>query len=141
MIRTFERDGVSFKYPGNWSVESEDAGDGWTVTLTSPETAFLLVSLRPDADSPLQVAEEALSALRAEYSELEAVQVVDNLAGQPAVGHDIDFLTLDTPIIGWTRCVDTGRGPLLVLCQSAEYDRDANEPVLKAVCASLTVED
>ncbi len=141
MTQTFERSGVRFRYPADWRADAEDAGDGWTVTLQSPETAFALVCLRPDADSPAQVADEALAALRAEYPELDAELVVDTLAGQPAVGHDIDFLTLDTAILCWTRCAETPGGPLLVMCQTSEYDRERNEPVLRAVIASVQIED
>lgn len=141
MIQTFERSGVTFRYPANWTLDTEEAGDGWTVTLQSPETAFLLVSLRPDADGAGQVADEALAALKAEYPELDAEPVVDDLAGLPAVGHDLDFLTLDTAILGWSRCIDTTAGPLLVMWQTSEFDRERNEPVLRAITASLRIED
>jgi hypothetical protein len=141
VIQTFSRSGVSFRYPGNWDVDAEEAADGgWTVTLQSRETAFLLVSLRPDADDPAQVADEALEALRAEYKELDAEDKVETVAGQVAVGHDIDFLTVDTPITCWTRCLVTPEGPLLVMWQTSELDRPANEPVLRAICASLVIE-
>ncbi len=141
MSRIYERDGVTFRYPESWKVEAEDAGDGWAVTVSSPETAFLVVTLRPDAADPQEVADEALAALRAEYPQLDSAQVVENLAGLPAVGHDIDFLTLDTTITCWTRCIDTTAGPLLVMSQTSEYDRAINEPVLKAIGKSLTVAD
>ena len=137
----FDRDGVRFAYPDNWTVDVEDGGDGWTVTLSSPETAFALVSLRPDADTAAQVADEALAVLQGEYPDLDADPAVDALGGMPAVGHDIDFLTLDTSITCWTRCAETTAGPLLVMCQTGEFDRAKNEPVLRAVCASLTVAD
>jgi hypothetical protein len=140
-VTTFEQSGIRFQYPDNWQLDTEDTGDGWTVTLQSPETAFLLVSLRPDAESTAELADEALAALKAEYPELDAERAVGSLAGQPAVGHDIDFLTLDTTIISWTRCIETSAGPLLVLCQTSEYDRAQNEPVLRAICASLQIED
>ena len=141
MIQTFSRSGVSFRYPGNWDVDAEETADGgWTVTLQSRDTAFLLVSLRPDADDPAQVADEALEALRAEYKELDAEDRVETIAGRVAVGHDVDFLTVDIPIVCWTRCVETPGGPLLVMCQTSEFDRPANEPVLRAICASLVIE-
>jgi hypothetical protein len=141
VVQIFERSGIRFQYPANWTADAEDAEDGWTVTLQSPETAFVLVSLRPDAATAAQVADEALDALRIEYPELDSEPALDNVAGQPAVGHDIDFLTLDTAIVCWTRCVETSAGPLLILCQTSEYDRERNEPVLRAICASLRVED
>ena len=138
---TFERSGVRFDYPGNWKVEDEETGDGWTVTLQSPDTAFALVSLRPDVDSPALLAEEALDALRAEYPQLEIEAVIAALAGQPAVGHDIDFLTLDIPIQCWTRCIDTPGGSLLVMCQTSEFDEATNGPRLRALGDSLQVDD
>lgn len=141
MIKNFDRDGIQFQYPANWTLDLDEGGNGWTVVLQSPATAFALISLRPDADTPSQVATEALDALKQEYSELEADQAIDNIAGQPAVGHDIEFLTLDTSIICWTRCFESSAGPVLVLCQTSEYDREMNEPVLRAICASIQTED
>jgi hypothetical protein len=142
VIQTYSRSSVSFRYPANWAVDAEDAADGgWTVTLQSRQTAFLLVSLRADAEDPAQVADEALEALKAEYKELDAENAVETLAGQVAIGHNIDFLTVDTPITCWTRCLTTPEGPLLVMGQTSEYDREANEPILRAVCASLKIDE
>ncbi len=155
--RTFSRDGVRFQYPTNWLLEAESAGDGdappgdtvnpgdlgdpagWAVTVTSPATAFATVALRPDAGSPAQLVSEALDALKAEYPELETEPATDTLSGRPAAGFDFDFLAVDTTVTGWVRAVDTGAGPVVVLCQVGEYDRERNEPVLRAVCASLAV--
>jgi hypothetical protein len=141
-MTSFDRDGVHFQYPSNWTAEfAEDAeSGGWAVTVESPGTAFLLVSLRPDAATPADLADQTLAALREEYQELDAQSAVRSLAGVPAIGHDIDFLTLDTPVACRTQCIDTPAGPLLVMCQTSEFDRDANEPVLRAVCASLALD-
>ena len=141
MSKLFERSGVAFQYPENWTLETDDAGGGWTVLLQSPETAFMLVSFRPDADGPGQVIGEALATLRAEYPTLDAEAAVDTLADMPAVGHDIDFITVDTPVFCWVRCVDTESGPLMVLCQTSEFDRPKNEPVLRAICTSMVIAD
>ena len=143
MIRTFERDGIRLQYPANWTLEAgdHDADGAWSVAIQSPETAFLQLSLRPDAETPAELADQILDALKAEYKELDAANAVDQFAGQIAIGHDMDFLTLDTSIACWTRCVETPAGPLLVLCQVSEYDRDRNEPVLLAIAASLKIED
>ena len=72
---------------------------------------------------------------------VDADPAVETVGGQPAVGHDIDFLTLDTSIQCWTRAVQTPAGPLLVMCQTSEYDRERNEPALRAVVASLQVDE
>ena len=141
MTETFQHGNVTFKYPVGWQLSTDDAGDGWTATLSSTETAFILVSLQPDADDLQQVADETLAALRAEYPDLDAEEVVDTLAGQPAIGHDIDFLTVDTSVTAWTRCIDTLAGPLLVLCQTSEFDRKRNGPVLRAIADSINIDE
>ena len=142
MIRIFERDGIRFQHPANWTLESEeDADGGWSITLLSPETAFLLMTLRPDADNAAELADQTLDALKAEYKELDEANAVGTFAGQVAIGHDIDFLTLDTAVTCWTRCVQLITGPLLVMCQVSEFERDRHEPVLREICASMTIEE
>ena len=132
MINTFERDGIRFQHPANWTLEQEaDADGGWSVTLLSPETAFLLMTLRPDADNAAQLADQTLDADNA----------IGTFAGQLAIGHEIDFLTLDVAVTCWTRCVQTLAGPLLVMCQVSEFEHEQHEPVLRAICASMTIEE
>lgn len=140
MVETFSRSGISFRYPNNWAFEIEEANEGWTVTLTSPETAFLLVSFRPDVEVLDELADEALSALKAEYPDLEHQRTEHEFAGHFAIGEELDFITLDTPVLGYSRCVDTAAGALLILWQTSEYDRARLEPVLNAVCASFQIE-
>ncbi|MBY0458727.1 MAG: hypothetical protein K2V38_15420, partial [Gemmataceae bacterium] len=64
-MNTFERDGIAIRYPASWAAEeSEDAESGaWTVVVQSPETAFLMLSLQPDADHPGDIADQTLAAL------------------------------------------------------------------------------
>ncbi len=138
---TFTRAGISFDYPSHWKFESEGANPReWTVSIHSPDTAFALVSLRPDARDPADLADQTLEVLKAEYPELEAEDRVETVAGQPAIGHDLDFLTVDTAITCRTRCLQTPGGPLLVLCQTGEYDRTRHDSVLRGIVASLTIE-
>jgi len=143
MVDTFDRDGIRFQYPGNWRPDPEaadDDGAGWTVVLQSRGTAFLLVSLRPEADTPAELADQTLQALKAEYKELDADDAVETIAGRAAIGHDVDFLTLDTAVVCHTRCLDTPGGPLLLMGQAGEYDRATADPVFRAVFASLVID-
>lgn len=141
-MNTFERDGVSFRYPPNWTVEVDEDAEtgGWSVTVTSPDTAFLLASLQPEATDSGDLSDQALESLRAEYKELDAEEVMETICGLPAIGFNADFLTVDTPASCRVRCLNTFAGPLLLLAQVSEYDRDKNEPVLLAIVKSLDVE-
>jgi hypothetical protein len=141
MVKTFEENGISFQYPDNWRLEREEADGGWTVSVQSPGTAFLVVSFDEGMPPAEDVAETALEALRSEYPELEAEDQVESLAGQMAVGHDIRFFSFDLTNTCWTRSFLTDEGTVLVMCQTNDLELDTNGPVLKAICASLKVEE
>ena len=141
MVAQFEEAGIRFKYPENWRLEREENESGWTVSVHSPETAFLMLCLREDMPRTDEMAETALEALREEYPDLEAEDCVDSLSGQPAIGHDIRFFSFDLTNTCWTRSFYSTQGTVLLLCQFNDLETDRNEPVLRAICASLEVEN
>jgi hypothetical protein len=141
MAAEFHAEGIHFRYPENWNLTREDNEDGWTVSVQSPDTAFFMVSLRSDMPPPEEVAETALEALREEYPELEAEDCLDSVCGQPALGHDIRFFSLDLTNTAWTRSFYSSYGTVLVLCQVNDLELETNEPVLRAICASVELED
>jgi hypothetical protein len=141
MSREYRSDGVSFRYPDNWRLEREESEDGWTVLLQSPGTAFLTLTCDHSGADKEEIAEAALDALRADYPALESNPRVDTLAGQMAVGHDIQFFSLDLPNTCWTRSIYSDAGAMLVLCQANDLELEEYEPALRAICASLKVEE
>jgi hypothetical protein len=141
MSKQFSEDGVSFRYPANWTLEREDGEHGWTVSLQSPDTAFVVISCDEEMPDREEVAETVLEALRADYPDLDAEPCVDTLAGQMAVGHNIQFISFDLTNTCWTRSFYSDSGTVLVMCQSNDLEMAENEPVLRAICASLAVEE
>ena len=87
------------------------------------------------------MAAAALEALRSEYPGLDADAAVDLLAGEMAVGHDIQFFSFDLPNTAWTRSLYCAAGTLLVYWQANDLELPATEPVLRAIRASLKVEE
>lgn len=140
-MKSFNRGSVHFQYPSNWTIEREEDGGAWTATVQSPGTAFAVLTLQPDAETPFALAEQTLAALKAEYAGLEADEAVEPVAGFPAVGHDIEFLTLDTTTSAFTRCLDTADGPLLLMAQTGGYDRAEHWPLLLAIKQSLVLDE
>ena len=141
MVAAFDDEGIHFKYPENWKLEREDNETGWTVSLQSPETAFWMISLERDMPTTEDMAATALAVLREDYPDLDADERIDTLAGQPATGHDIRFFSLDLTNTCWTRCFYSAQGTVLVLCQINDLELEKNEPVLRAISASLKVDD
>lgn len=141
MPAEFHESGLRFRYPENWKLERQANEDGWTATVQSPDTAFLMICFRADMPAANQLADAALDVLREEYPDLEADDCVGSLAGQPALGHDIRFFSLDLPNTCWTRSFHAAQGTVLVLCQINDLELAKNELVLKAICASLEADD
>lgn len=141
MQEMFDRDGIRFQYPGDWQLETETDGDGWTASLQSPGTAFLVVSYVPGIEDPADLVSAATAGLAAEYPDLDAVDAVDTLAGQPAVGADVNFVHLDLTNTCWVRAVAAGAGALLVMAQCWDEELDDLGPMVRGIVGSITVDE
>src|SRR5260370_11566222 len=109
----------------------------WPVAVKRPGPVSMVVRFWGERPTPDGRPATALAALREESPDLEADDCVDSLAGQPAVGHDIRFFSLDLTNTCWTRSFYSSRGTVLVMCQFNDLESDKNELVLRALCASL----
>jgi hypothetical protein len=138
MIATFERTGITFQYPQNWSLDDEAEGNDWVATIQTPGSALMVITYREDAE-PAELGDETVDALREEYPELDAEVTVEPLAGQTAIGYDLDFITLDTPVTAKVRALESENGALLIFWQVAEKDREHYESLLDAVMSSVRV--
>jgi hypothetical protein len=141
MPATYDRRGVSFQYPENWAVEEGQTDEGWCVTVQSAGTAFFLISIHNDRPTVRDVLDTTLAALREDYPDLEAEEAEEKLAGHRARGHDVRFFSLDMVNTCWLRSFRTADRTFLVLCQASDLDADTAEPVLRAMRATLAVEE
>src|SRR5260370_18997162 len=140
-MKQFHEEGVTSPARGSGRRAREPMDDGWTVLVQSPQTAFLVVSFDPHLPTTEEMAATALEALREDYPELDSEPAVETLAGQVAVGHDVRFFSLDLTNTCWTRSFYSEGGTVLVLCQSNDLELEQNEPVLRAICASILAEE
>jgi hypothetical protein len=141
MPDTFERDGVRFQYPSDWVVELEEDAESWTVSVQGPGTAFLVVSYVPGVEDPSDLVDAAVEGLRADYPNLEAEDAVDNLAGQPAIGADVNFVHFDLTNTCWVRAVPAAEGAVLVMAQCTDEELDVEGEALRAIMASMMVDE
>jgi hypothetical protein len=139
-MKDFNEDGLSFSYPEDWKMEREDDADGWTVSLQSAGTAFAMIRLDQEMPTTEAVAMTALEALKDDYPALEAQSAIDMLAGEMAVGHDVEFFSLDMGTTCWTRSFYGAAGTVLVMCQVSDIDQETYEPALRGICASMRSE-
>ncbi len=141
MPAIFERDGLRFRYPENWRVEENAVTEGWSVTIQSPKTAFLLVNVYPNRPAVKEVLETALTALREDYPDLEVQEASEHIAGHHAKGLDVQFFSLDLTNSCWIRGFRSRKGTVLILAQTNDLELESAESVLRAIRASVQMTD
>lgn len=133
----YEKEGVSFQYPENWSLDEVLNEDSTDVTIHSPAGAVWSIAIFPKSCDPSHVAAESLKAMQAEYPDLESEAVEETLADLALIGFDIDFICLDLIVTGTLRAFRLGDHTICVTAQAESRDYDALAEVFRAMTFSL----
>lgn len=144
MMGIYDDHGIRFEYPADWAVEETEEGARTTVTVQSAAgPAFVMVTTDEDRPAPAEMADEALAAMREEYPSVEITPAIEEIDGHPAVGHDLEFFSLDMVNACIIRCFRTPRRTILVFGQWSEADDGDDEPemILRAIRATLEETD
>ena len=143
MATTYYDDrGIRFEYPEGWEVDVTDDGPRTTVALQSPGgLAFAFVAVDDAEPAPSEMVDEAVEALREEYPTLEALPALETIDGHPAVGFDVEFVSLDLPNSCVIRSFRTPRRTVFLLGQWSEIEADEGEDALLAIRRSLSETD
>jgi hypothetical protein len=138
MPAVFDKLGIRFQYPENWTLETDDATPGrQSVSVYSPGGGFWSVlAHRPD-DDPSQLAATALQAMQREYDELDVADVSEEIGGVELTGYDLNFYCLDLTNTARIRAFNNQRGSYLVICQAEDRDFDFLSQVFQAMTTSL----
>ena len=140
--KTFDRQGVRFRYPAHWQLEEERADEEqWCVTLQSPGTGFISLTVLPLRQNRFELLRQALSVFEAEYAEIDAYQVEDEIASLPAVGHDLNFFCLDLTNTAYLRVFNSPTRSFFLMAQCTDAELEEFELVYRSVLKSLTIED
>jgi hypothetical protein len=109
---------------------------------SSTGLAFALVTVDDDRPAPVELVDEALAALKEEYPTLHAIPALEVIDGHKAVGHDVDFMSLDLNNAGTIRAFQTPRRTIFTLAQwSDDLEGEEAELALKALRRSLEETD
>jgi hypothetical protein len=134
----FNRLGISFQYPENWTLDEEDTlAEKPSVTVYSPGGAFWSVSVHPRSADPARLAKAVVEAMSAEYEDLDSEAAQETVGGRSLVGYDLTFFFLDFTNTAAIRCVQTERATLVVFCQAEDHEYDAVRRVFLAMTTSL----
>lgn len=138
MTAKYEKFGVQFIYPENWTVGEEELNE-WPhgVTLETPGAGYWELQLYPSPLDPADLCAQVLEAMREQYPELEVESIAEEICDLPAVGYDLSFFCLDFLITSHVRCVSKGAHTYLLIYQAESREFDAQQRVFEAITISL----
>ena len=138
MPGVYDKMGIRFLYPDNWTLDQKDAvGGSLSVTVEAPGGAFWSVAVHSLAADPAELANTALEALQTEYPAAESEPASEQILDQTATGYDVSFFYLDFVNTATIRTLRTPTATCLVLCQAEDREFDALSPVFRAITTSL----
>jgi len=133
----YEKFGVKFLYPENWQIAAE-GGDEWpkVVTVQSPDGAFLSLYIYEGSVDLRELVREAVDAMRQEYEDLEAEEVLHPTDGSD-YGYNLDFYYLDLVVSAQIRGALVPGKAVVWQCQAESREFDKCELVFRAITTSL----
>lgn len=138
MPALFNKLGINFQYPENWTLDEQEAMEGEpAVTVNSPGGAFWSVAIHPLGDDPARLTKTAVDALKQVYSELDAEEASDQIAGLEISGYDVNFYCLDLTNTAIVRGFRGEHATYVILSQAEDREFAEIEPVFRAMTASL----
>jgi hypothetical protein len=137
MPATFEKLGIRFQYPDNWTIDESEVLEGNnSVSVYSPDGAFWSIVLHGGGVSPKELASQALKVMKKEYEQLDAESIREVVAGRELTGYDLNFYCLDLTNTAWIRAFRTPSTAYLILCQADDREFAEVEGVFRAITAS-----
>jgi hypothetical protein len=138
MPSVYDKLGIHFQYPENWTLETDDTSpEKPSVTVYSPGGAFWTVMMHPKDANTVKLAEAAMQAIRDEYDEVDIEDAREEVCGIEFIGYDINFYCLDLTNTAWIRAGRSEFGTYLIVCQAEDRDFAKISPVFQAMTTSL----
>ncbi|MCU0871047.1 MAG: hypothetical protein MUE50_01760 [Pirellulaceae bacterium] len=138
MVATYEKFGIRFLYPENWTVSDEQLED-WprSVSIQSPQGAYWELQVYPSRINPARLVKQALAAMEQIYEDLEAEPVTEELWEVAATGYDLHFFCLDFLVTSRIRGFYAGSRTCVLTCQAESREFDRQQAVFSAMTKSL----
>ncbi|MBN1395620.1 MAG: hypothetical protein JW959_11400 [Pirellulales bacterium] len=141
MPARFDRLGIAFQYPDNWTLDDTDAMLGRrSVTVYGPNGALWSVAIHSGSVAPERLAAAALEALTQEYKSVETEAARETIAGHELTGYDVAFYCLDLTSTAQIRCLRIDQSTYTIYCQAEDRELERVKTVFLAMTTSLLTE-
>jgi hypothetical protein len=134
----FNRFGLAFDYPDNWSVDTDDSADRYaTVTVYAPGGGFWSVSGHASGGDPRELSAAVVVQMKTEYQDLDSEAASDDVGGHTLPGFDMNFYCLDLTNTAQVRTLETSDAIYLIICQAEDREWAEIAPVFAAMTTSF----
>jgi len=137
MPAIFDKLGIKFLYPDDWTLELATDEDEKGVTVYSPGGAFWSVVIRGGDEDPAELAKVAVAAIGDEYTDVDTEAVEEMIGRQELVGYDLNFYCLDLTNTAQIRAFRRDGRTLLMLWQAEDREFDEVSNIFRAITTSL----
>lgn len=136
-MATFDDFDLTFEYPDDWEVSVDGEAAERTISVESPDSAFLVITVFNEQISSLAVVRRAEETFTEIYEGADVENFEGDILGFPTDGTVIDFSSLD--LIGQARLQSftTHRRTFFVMSQRSDMDGDTADEVFAAILESL----
>lgn len=140
MPAVFQKHGVRFEYPTDWSVTEDATATEVCITVSNDTASFWSLTLFFDRPSAEDVAETVVRAFEDEYESVDVYPTNAEVGSVPAVGADLEFLALDLTNSAYVRVCRTARFTAVVLYQGTDHELACGLPELEAISSTIEFE-
>jgi len=137
MPAQYQKPGLSFLYPENWTLDEEELSGDKTVTIYSPGGGFWSVAIHHGSTDPLNLANAALETMKKEYQDLEVEEVNETLSGRKMIGYDMNFFLFDFTNTAQIRSLKCSQATYTIFCQAEDQEFEQIQRVFQAITISL----
>ncbi|RMF37163.1 MAG: hypothetical protein D6753_18095 [Planctomycetota bacterium] len=134
MPRTYHGLGLQFLYPENWRVDESEA---LSVTLETPEGAFLSITRLPDASHFESAMAQIRRAMEAEYEGIESEPLQKSFGAHTADGFTQRFFYLDLLVTSHVLSIARDHQAWVLHYQAEDRDMEALGRVFDAIVAQI----
>ncbi len=130
----FEGFGIKVLFPENWKLEDETES---SVTVESPEGAFLSISRLDSSADPDEALKEAMATMAHEYEDIEDEPTIWEFPGHDLTGVVQRFVYLDMVVVSHLLALTSTQATFLLQIQGEDSDMENLDEVFRAIITSM----
>lgn len=138
MPAVYDKLGVRFLYPENWTVTEEES-EAWprSLTLQSEQSSFWTLNIYPPATELKPLVKSIVDSIQEIYPDLEVLPTKEVIGDALTKGVDICFFYLDLLVEVRIRTLRSPSQTLVWHYQAESREFATNELVFKAIALSM----